>query len=379
MRISLSLVGAGLLALAACTDNPVLSPGEPSLSKSSSAAPGAVYVMSNAAAGNEVLAFQRSPKGALTPAGSFPTGGLGTGAGLGSQGAMVLTEDGRWLLAVNAGSDEVTAFRVGPHGLQRTDTRASGGDMPISLTVRRNLVYVLNAGGAGNITGFRLSQSGQFVPIPGSQRPLSGAGVGPAQVQFSPTGRILVVTEKGTNQIVTYQVGVGGIAGPPQPQASEGATPFGFAFAQHDLLVVSEAFGGAPDGSAASSYQLGDDGSLETLSASVPNTETAACWVAVSRDGRYAYTTNNGSSSVSGYSIAPDGTLALLDADGRTGETGPGTAPIDAAFSGNGRYLYVLSAGTPTITGFEYRSDGSLEPAGSITGLPAGTVGLAAQ
>lgn len=378
MRISLSLVGAGLLALAACTDAPVLGPGEPTI-EMSSAAPGAVYVMSNAATGNEILAFQRSPEGALTSTGSFPTGGLGTGAGLGSQGSMVLTEDGRWLLAVNAGSDEVTAFRVDPHGLRRTDTRSSGGDMPISLTVRHDLVYVLNAGGAGNITGFRLSPEGELMPIPGSERPLSGAGVGPAQVQFSPTGGTLVVTEKGTNRIVTYPVGRGGLAGPPQPQASEGATPFGFAFAGRDLLIVSEAFGGTPDASAVSSYQLGDEGSLETRSASVPDTETAACWVAVSRDGRYAYTTNNGSSSVSGYGIAPDGTLTLLDPDGRTGETGPGTAPIDATFSGNGRYLYVLSAGTPTITGFQYRSDGSLEPAGSITGLPAGTAGLAAR
>src|SRR5258707_15868288 len=80
--------------------------------------PGAVYVMSNAPAGNAVLVFNRTADGALAPAGSYATGGTGTGAGLGSQGALVVSDDQHWLLAVNAGSNSVSVFEVRHDGLQ---------------------------------------------------------------------------------------------------------------------------------------------------------------------------------------------------------------------------------------------------------------------
>lgn len=378
MRIRLALAAAAALAAAGCSDDAgTLAPetGSPAKGKSS---PGAVYVTTNSPAGNAVLAFDRSADGTLSPAGSFPTGGTGTGAGLGSQGALVLSDDGQWLLAVNAGSDQLSVFRVRPDGLELTDTEASGGDMPISVTVRGRLVYVLNAGGAGNVSGLTLSPHGELSPLPGSTRPLSGAGVGPAQVEFSTAGDVLVVTEKMTDRIVTYAVGGGGLAGPPAVHASAGKTPFGFAFSGRDRLIVSEAFGGAPDASAASSYLL-DGGSPAIVSPSVPTTETAACWVAVSRDGRYAYTTNTGSGSVTGYAVGRDGALARLDADGVTASTGPGSMPIDAGFSRDGRFLYVLGAGSRAVHAFGFGADGSLAPVDRDAGLPAGSVGLAAR
>ncbi|HEU0079640.1 MAG TPA: beta-propeller fold lactonase family protein [Longimicrobiaceae bacterium] len=379
MRIRLALAAMAALAAAGCSgDAGTLAPDTASLAKGKSS-PGAVYVTSNSPAGNAVLAFDRSADGTLSPAGSFPTGGTGTGAGLGSQGALVLSDNGQWLLAVNAGSDQVSVFRVRPDGLELTDTEASGGDMPISVTVQGRLVYVLNAGGAGNISGLTLSPHGELAPLPGSTRPLSAAGVGPAQVEFSPDGDVLVVTEKMTDRIVTYAVGGDGLAGPPIPHASAGTTPFGFAFSGRDRLIVSEAFGGAPDASATSSYILGGGGSPTTVSPSVPTTETAACWVAVSRDGRFAYVTNTGSGSVSGYAVARDGTLTLLDADGVTAMTGPGSMPIDEDFSRDGRFLYVLGAGSHAVHAFAFAADGSLAPVDRDPGLPAGSVGLAAR
>jgi hypothetical protein len=160
--------------------------------------PGSVYTLSNAAGTNRVLAFSRTAKGDLSPAGTYVTGGQGIGATLGSQGALALTDDGRWLLAVNAGSNELSVFAVHNDALTLTDIVPSGGQRPISVTVAHNLIYVLNAGGASgssdNISGFYLSLDGQLHALPDSTRALSGANVGPAQISFGLRGDVLIVT-----------------------------------------------------------------------------------------------------------------------------------------------------------------------------------------
>ncbi|HEX6049793.1 MAG TPA: beta-propeller fold lactonase family protein [Gemmatimonadaceae bacterium] len=337
---------------------------------------GAVYTQSNAAGGNAVLVFSRASDGSLSPAGSFATNGNGTGAGLGSQGAVALSEDGRYLFAVNAGSNSITSFAVNGTSLTRITTVASGGTTPISLTVHGDLLYVLNGGAPENITGFTVSPSGDLAILGGSSRPLSGSGVGPAEVSFDPTGSWLVVTEKATNLIDVYAVGGNGYASAPVVNPSAGLTPFGFAFNQHGVLIVSEAFGGAANASAVSSYTLGAGGVLQVVSASVPTTETAACWVAVTNNGRFAYATNTGSASATGFEVR-HAALSILDADGRTGETG--TTPIDAAISHNGQFLYTLNAGAHTISAFDIAAnDGTLSAVGGAAGLPASAVGLAA-
>ena len=339
---------------------------------------GAVYTMSNAAAGNRILAFGRAPNGSLTPAGSFATGGLGSGGGLGNQGGLVLSDNDRWLLAVNAGSNDVSLFAVDDDELRWADKAASGGSQPVSVTIHRRLVYVLNAG-SDNVSGFRLHPHGKLSPIAGSTRPLSGTGAGGAQVEFSPDGRWLVVTEKATNLIVTYPVDDDGLLGPPQMHPSAGVTPFGFAFGARRQLFVSEAFGGAPDGSAVSSYRLGRDGMLQIVSPSVATHQTAACWVVITEDGRFAYTTNTGSGSISGYAIDHDGALTLLNADGRTADTGAGSTPIDLALSEDGRFLVVLNSGTHGIGVLRIQRNGQLQPVVTVGSLPASANGLAAR
>jgi len=338
---------------------------------------GAVFTLSNSAGGNAVIAFARGADGTLTPAGTFTTQGNGTGAGLGSQGAVALSGDGRFLFAVNAASNSITSFVVDGTSLTRVSTVASGGTLPISLTTHGNLVYVLNAGGTENITGFSVGQTGALTLLPGSSRPLSATGVGPAQVGFDPSGSWLVVTEKNTNLIDVYAVGSGGYASAPVISPSAGQTPFGFAFNQHGVLIVSEAFGGGVDASAVSSYTLGTNGTLAVVSASVPTTETAACWVAVANNGKFAYAANTGSASVTGYRV-DKASVSILNADGKTGNTG--TTPIDAAVSRNSQFLYTLTAGSHTISAFSVRQDdGSLSPVSGAGGLPVGTVGLAAK
>jgi 6-phosphogluconolactonase (cycloisomerase 2 family) len=346
-----------------------------------SAAPdavGAVYVLSNAAAGNEVIVFNRAADGTLTPAGSVSTQGLGNGGGLGSQGPLVLSENDHWLFAVNAGSNDISVLRVEHNALTFVTRVPSGGIMPVSLTVSHDLLYVLNAG-SSTITGFRIGHDGALTALPGSTRPLSGANVGPAQVSFSPDGKALVVTEKATNLIDTYVVGRDGLAAGPIVHASAGATPFGFAFAGRDQLIVSDAFGGAANAGAVSSYTLAKDGGLDVVNGAAPTYQTAPCWVAATENGRYAYTANAGSGSITGYRVDHNGQLTLLTPNGQTGLTGPGSHPIDLGFSHNSRYLYVAANGTGIVAAFQIGADGSLTPLAGATGLPASAAGVAAR
>jgi 6-phosphogluconolactonase len=336
-------------------------------------APGAVYVLGNRPSGNEVLVYHRAADGSVTPAGSYATGGAGTGGGLGSQGAVVLDDAGRHLYAVNAGSGSITSFRVRPGGLERVDVVPSGGVMPTSLTVRNGLLYVLNAGGAGGIAGFTVD-GGDLEPLAGSARPLSGAATAPAQVSFTPDGDTLVVTERATQRIDLYAVGRDGLATGPTVAPSAGATPFGFGFDNRGTLIVSEAFGGAAGASAVSSYRVADGG-LTTVSASVPTTETAACWIAVTNNGKFAYAGNAGTNSVTGYRVGADGTLEVLDADGRTGSSSAGVT--DLAVSRNSRFLYAR-LGNGTVDAWAIAADGSLSSLGAVPGLPAGAAGIAA-
>jgi 6-phosphogluconolactonase (cycloisomerase 2 family) len=303
---------------------------------------------------------------------------LGTGVDLGSQGAVVLSDNGRWLFAVNAGSNEVSVFTVSERRLKLVDVVDSGGEMPISLTSHDRLLYVLNAGGSGNISGFRLREHGMLEPLDGSSQPLSNGGTGdspgPAQVSFSPNGRLLVVTEKATNLIDIFRVD-NGIAGPPASYPSAGMTPFGFAFDKRGHLIVSEAFGGAPGASTMSSYEV-RGGAFEVISPAIGTTQTAACWVVISKNGKYAYDTNTGSGSISSFEIGQGGTLTLLNA--QAGLTGDGSRPIDMTLSNNGRYLYALGTGSNMISIFRVRANGSLDHLGEVS-APETSVGLAGR
>jgi hypothetical protein len=252
----------------------------------------------------------------------------------------------------------------------------SGGDLPISLSVRGDLLYVLNDGAAPNVTGFQVGVDGRLSMIVGSTRPLSADLPDAAQVGISPDGRRLVVTEKATNTIVGWEVTAGGTLVNRTLTPSAGQTPFGFEFASTGALLVSEAFGGAPDASVVSSYLPGAAG-WTPVSPLTATTETAACWVAVTPNGRFAYATNTGSGSVSGFAVGRDGTLELLDPDGVTGSTGAG--PVDAAISRSGRFLYTLNAGADAISAFRIAADGSLEQLGDTSGLPDGATGLAVR
>jgi 6-phosphogluconolactonase len=337
-----------------------------------------VYTMTNASAGNEIAVFKPAYSGQLVAAGKVSTQGLGTGAGLGSQGALTLSRHGQFLFAVNAGSNDVSVFAVGRRGdLYLTSKTPSGGTRPISVAVHGNLVYVLNAGESGNISGFKLGYDGKLTPIAKSTLPLSGSATAPAQVGFSRDGSTLVVTERATNLISLYEVDEHGMAQGPKPVASAGKTPFGFTFDRRNNLLVSEANGGPPNISAISSYDLDAD-SLNVISPSVTTTnQQAACWVEVTPNSRYAYTTNTASGTLTGYRIGRDGMLTILTPDGKTGDTGTGSGPIDLAIDRSGNDMYVLTAASANINHFQIQRDGSLNLKAPVAGIPASATGIA--
>jgi len=327
--------------------------------------------ITNQVAGNAVAVFARSDDGTLTPAGNFATGGTGTGAGLGSQGAVTLSDDGRLLFAVTAGSNDVSVFRVRSAGTvagKSYAVRRHAADQRHGLAQRR---VCLECGRSGEHHWFHRRLDGGLTQLAGSTRSLSGANVGPAEVSFSPDGGQLVVTEKSTSLLDVFPVDENGVAGALTSNTSAGGTPFGFAFGPRNLLFVSEA---AAPGSA-SSYAVSGSGDVRVISGAVLTHHGAPCWAVVTTDRRFGYT-GNGSGSVSGFSIAPNGSIRLLG-DGATALIALGVN--DIALSANSRYLYVLqTGGARAIHAFRIQNDGSLRALGAVGGLPAGIQGLAA-
>ena len=325
---------------------------------------GTVYTESNAAA-NAVQVFTQAFDGTLTPGDSYLTGGAGSGAaGLGSQGALAL--DRGWLLAVNAASNDVSAFRVRGDHLVLVNRVPSGGTTPNSVTIHDGVAYVLNAGGTGNISGFLLRRNG-LVPLPGSSQPLSSPAAGAVQVSFTPRGDQLVVSEKGINTLVSYPVDRWGRAGAGAAHASAGAAPFGFSFGKRGALNVTEA--------AASALTSYDTSTFAPITASLVNGQGAACWAASTASGRYTFTANAATDSISAYSQEWNGTLSLVTTGGATAQLAAGTHPLDEAVS-HDRFLYVNGGNTGQISAFKIGAGGSLTPLGAVGSLPAGFGGL---
>ncbi|PYL09225.1 MAG: 3-carboxymuconate cyclase [Verrucomicrobia bacterium] len=348
---------------------------------------GAVYVLTNQS-DNAVMVFSRDAFGMLTPAGEFSTGGAGDPVPQGtdpptdplaSQGALILDQSQQFLFAVNAGSNQISVLNISQSGLDLVDVVDSGGVRPISLTVHDNLLYVLNEGGTPNITGFTVGDDGTLTPLAGSTQPLiGGTAADPAQVSFNHDGTLLVVTEKAGNRIDTYTIDSNGLPSAPIDNPSNGMTPFGFAFNNPGFLVVSEAFGGSPNQSAASSYSAGDDGVLSVISGSVANSQTASCWVVITNNGHSAFVSNTGNGTISSYDITSnDGTLTLINSV--AGDIGANSAPIDMALNVSSKFLYVLAGGLQSVVSFRVEQDGSLTLIDTDGGLPLGAQGIAAK
>lgn len=348
---------------------------------------GAVFAMTNATRDNRIVAFRRAANGTLVINGRVSSRGRGIGTDLDTQGALQLSDDNRFLYAANAGSDDISVFAV--DGTELTFLqKVPAGDVPNSLTISGNLLYALLGSVAGNgITGFRVEADGTLTPLPNSFRLLSSPIAVPGSIQFSPDGRVLLVTHKVTNVLVppgriidAFTVGADGLpSAAPRPNRSNGLRPFSTDIRGDGTVVVIESFNAAPNRSAVSSYNLGPDGELAVISRSIPNMQTDGCWIIITNDGRYFYTANFGSGTISSYRFERNGEIRLLDST--AARLGPNSQPVDLALSEDGRFLYLLLRGRGSIAAFRIRDDGSLQALDvSPRGLPDnfGISGMAA-
>lgn len=349
---------------------------------------GAAYTMTNAPVDNQVVVFSRDDDGLLTRTDAVSTGGKGSGGGvdpLGSQGALILVgqddshhgwrrhhgkgRDSALLLAVNAGSNDVSVFRAGRHGIRLLDRTGSGGSFPVSLTVSGNRMYVLNNGAPANITGFRLGERGKLSQLPNSTRLLGDGSYG--QVAFGPQGKSLIVADKANNRLLVYPVNQHGIpSAMPVITPSSGPVPFGVDFDRRGHLLVVEA-----GSNAVSSYDIARDGQLQIISASVPNGQIATCWIVVNQHGD-VITTNPGTNSLSSFHVdAGTGEVTLTN-----GAAGSGDAPLDIDVTANGRFAYAVDPANGGVDMFRIERDGSLTGLGNVSGgLSLFAQGMAVQ
>jgi 6-phosphogluconolactonase (cycloisomerase 2 family) len=375
-------VAAAVLAAVATAAGPAqaATAGLPAANYGVPGARDAVFVQTDNASGNAVVAYHRAADGALTLAGTYPTGGLGgqlVGSvvdHLASQGSLTYDPVHALLYAVNAGSNTLSVFAVAGDRLFLRQVIGSGGQFPVSVAVHDDLVYVLNALGGGSVQGFRVA-FGRIIPLPGSNRALGLDPTAtpqftntPGQVAFSPDGTQLVVTTKANgNDVDVFGVlPYGGLTAAPVVNPEPGAVPFAIAYDDAGDLVIAEA---GP--SALATFTLHRDGSITQLSA-VGDGQAALCWVTPA-DG-LLFASNAGSASETGYSVSGLGQLAVVG----TTATDPGT--VDAAASLGGQFLYVQTGGNGVVDEFAVGSAGALTEIGSVTVAGAvGGEGIAAQ
>jgi 6-phosphogluconolactonase len=344
---------------------------------------GHVYLDDNTAGTNTISGFDRHLDGSLTPlAGSpFTAGGAGTGAGLASQGAIQVSGDGRFLLAVDAGSNQVSVLRIGFDGslqLVPNGVVSSGGPTPVSIAVHNNLVYVANAGAVGpNYTGFTLNFFGQLQPLANSTVSLPN-GSGPADVLFNGPGTSLVGTRAGADtpqEIDSFTVGRNGLltAAPGSPSPAQGLGPFGSEFrpTNPQQLFVSNAHNVGAGTGTVSAFNVAFNGSLTSIGSSpFADDQTAPCWIEITHNGQFLFTVNTGSGEISRYAIAPTGSLTLLGST-PVSNTG-GVGAVDARLSNDGRTLYVDESQAGAVGAFAVNGGNLTELPSSPVALPAG-------
>ncbi len=343
----------------------------------------AVFVMTNAADRNEVIAYQRNVDGSLRETQRFPTGGRGSGGNndpLESQGSLTLSEDHSLLFAVNAGSGEISVFRIEGSKLSLSDKVPSFGSEPNAIAQHGDLVYVLNTGGSSDVVGFHLDGD-QLRPIDNSIAFLSTNTSGAASIAISPDGQFVAVTERLTNRIDLFKILDDGTLSPIVVNPSTGVGAFSVSFAPDGVAIVSETGpSNVPNGSAVSSYEVLPGGTLQPISSSIPTLGAANCWNAITPDGRFVYVSNAGSSTISGFAIGANGSLSALP--GTVVAANPaGATNLDITVSADGKFLYTMNSRNGTIGIFAIQENGTLKNSGSAGGITpnSGFNGIAAN
>jgi 6-phosphogluconolactonase (cycloisomerase 2 family) len=185
----------------------------PTVASATSPVVGHVYVNDKTAGTNTIGGFDQHADGTLTPlAGSpFSAGGAGTGTIVGSQGSVQATSDGKFVLAADAGSNQISVLAVAGDGSLSAapgSPVSSGGIEPVSIAEHDGLVYVANEGNGStgsNYTGFTLADDGRLTPLPDSTVSLPPTAL-PGDILFNGTGKNLIGVEVGTTDPSTFRI-----------------------------------------------------------------------------------------------------------------------------------------------------------------------------
>lgn len=338
----------------------------------------AVFVMTNDASKNEILAYQRTYDGDFVLKDRVATDGRGSGGTtdpLQSQGSLTLSGDHNLLFAINAGSGTISSFHLRGGLPVLVDQEPTGGAFPVAVAEHNGTAYVLNAGGNGAIVVFHADNLGRLHQVSGPTVHLTGLNSGASDISVSPDGTKLVVIEKASNSIDIFPIHPDGTLG--TVVANKSLTPGVFAtvFTPNGQLIISENQpNNGTDTSSISSYTINANGTLTAISQSLPTYGNGNCWNAITPNGHWVYVDNAGTFTVAGFSVTSNGALAPIA--GTILATDPdGTANLDTTVSGDGKYLYTLNSGTGTVGVYTINSDGTLTSLGDIDGLPS-TVGF---
>lgn len=333
----------------------------------------AVFVQNDNLGGNQVVAYNRASDGTLTQVGVYDTGGLGGKLEgsvvdhLGSQGSLAYDSSDGLLFAVNAGSDTIAVFGVHGSRLALRQDISSDGSFPVSLTVGDGRLYALDAGEGGAVQGYAI-RDGRLVALPGAHLGLSLPEEAPqfvhtpGDISLTPGGGDLIVTTKAAaNSVDVIPVGLDGSLAAPFVNDEPGTVPFAVAYDAEGHVVVAEAAGFV------AAFELAESGELRQLD-SVPTGEEATCWIVRAR-GRFFYTSNAGSATLTAFSSTAGGNV-LTD----LGNTPTDAGTTEAAVVPGGRFLYVQTGAAGNVDEFEVASGGALTGIGSVT-VPGATGG----
>ena len=320
---------------------------------------GAVFAATNDVKSNEVVMYLRDGSGKLKFVGRFPTGGRGEGGTfdpLQSENSLIVSADHRYLMVVNAGTSDISVFRITSYGLELASVTPSGGGNPVGLALHDDLLYVVNFGGGYHTAGFRVGPYGELTPVPHSKESLSTLDTGASSAAFAPDGRKLVVTERIANKVDVFTVNNDGSLAKPVYNDSIGVEPFGIQFTPSGVLLVTEASGSV------SAYTIDGDNKLDVVTGKVSSSGGATCWIAT--DGTYAWVSNALSGTITAYSLDWNGALTAVGLVAHkaapSGAVPPSSFPIDLALSSDNHYLYVFFSNLGKIVGYKVGDGGRL-------------------
>ncbi len=301
---------------------------------------------------NEIVGYRRNSNGKLDSLFTLSTFGKGINGPLRSQNSMLWTKEGKFLLVCNAGSNDVSVFKIDGENVTFLNKYSSGGQTPVSITQYKDFIYVLNSGHHGILSGFKITQDGTLNPIPGINIEVDTMVSGPAQASFTCDGSGIIITCRSSNKIIGFQMSKDGIPVGKTSISSNTEVPYGFDLDEDGKIFVTEA-----KQSGISVYQWKNGKELEKLFDLSKDLHTAACWIKLTKDRKYAFVADADPKNIAGFQIAKTGQCTLIKSDGKSSSTE--NTPTELTIVDD-QFLYVSSIRNSAIEVYQIDGSGNL-------------------